>query len=255
MTATVDLIENLPFALGDAAGARARVGVVTLASDYTIEHEFRRVFTLPGVDFYVARIANSPVISPESLAAMAPMITATADLILPGDTLDVVAYACTSASMVLGEERVADLLRAARPEAKTTNPIAAAQAAFHALGARRVAVLTPYSRAVNEIVLAYLRARGVEIPVFGSFNEPDDRNVARIGPDSLRAAVLRLIEGREVDAVFISCTTVRALAAIPALETETGLPVVSANQALAWHCLRLAGVEEPPPGLGRLFTH
>jgi len=40
---------------------------------------------------------------------------------------------------------------------------------------------------------------------------------------------------------------------IPALEAELGKPVISSNYAMAWHALRLAGVDEKQPELGRLF--
>ena len=255
--AACEIIEHLPFKTGPGIGARARIGVVVLASDYTMEHEFRRVFNAPGigpgVDYYEARIRNSPQITPESLAAMGPLLTDTADLILPGSELDVVAFGCTSASMVLGEEAIAERIHAARPGAKATNPISAAFAAFDALGAKRIAVLTPYRRDVNEIVRNYITARGFDVPVFGSFNEQDDAMVASIDTESLRSAVRVLVDGRDVDAVFVSCTSVRLLDAVCEIEAETGLPVTSSNHALAWHCLRLAGVEAKLPELGRLF--
>ena len=126
------MIEHLPFETSQMIGSRARIGIVVLATDYTIEHEMRTLVNLPGVDIYHARIPNSPNISPDSLRAMEPLITATAELILPGDTLDVLAYACTSASIVLGTPTVAKNLNAAKPEAKTTNPAFAAFHAFHA---------------------------------------------------------------------------------------------------------------------------
>ena len=49
-----------------------------------------------------------------------------AAVILPGIKFDVIAYGCTSASMVLGEEQVFEKIRAARPEAIPTTPITAA---------------------------------------------------------------------------------------------------------------------------------
>ena len=252
--ATCEMIEHLPFSTDAGIGARARIGLVVLASDYTMEHEFRRIFTFPGVDYYEARILNSPQITPETLAAMGPLITQTTDLILPGARLDVVAFGCTSASMVLGEDVVARNIHAARPEAKATNPISAAFAAFDALGARRIAVLTPYRRDVNEVVRAYITGKGYQVPVFGSFNEQDDGVVSRIDADSIRKAVRAIVKGRDVDAVFVSCTSVRLLDAVAGIEAEVGLPVTSSNHAMAWHCLRLAGVDEKRPELGRLFA-
>ncbi|MEL6318826.1 MAG: Asp/Glu racemase, partial [Pseudomonadota bacterium] len=58
----------------------------------------------------------------------------------------------------------------------------------------------------------------------------------------------------EMDAVFVSCTNIRLIDEIPALEAELGLPVTSSNHALAWRCLRLAGVADRRPELGRLFA-
>jgi len=92
------------------------------------------------------------------------------------------------------------------------------------------------------------------VPVFGSFNEQDDVVVSRIDAASIRAAVRTIVKGRAVDAVFVSCTSVRLVDAVAEIEAECGLPVTSSNHAMAWHCLRLAGVEAKLPGLGRLFA-
>ena len=248
------IIEHLPFDTSQIIGSRARIGLVVLATDYTIEHEMRMLVNLPGVDIYHARIANSPNISPDSLRAMEPLITATAELILPGDTLDVLAYACTSASIVLGTSTVAKNLNAAKPEAKTTNPAFAAFEAFAALGAKRIAVLTPYSKNVNAMVQNSLEDVGFDVPVFGSFNEPHDPTVAAIDSQSLKTGIARITEGQDVDAIFISCTSVRIVADVAAIETELDIPVTSSNHALAWHCLRLAGIDDKQPELGRLFS-
>jgi maleate isomerase len=248
------MIEHLQFETSQMIGARARIGLVVLATDYTIEHEMRALINLPGVDIFHARIANSPNISPDSLRAMEPLITSTAELILPGDTLDVLAYACTSASIVLGTPTVARNLNAAKPEAKTTNPAFAAFNAFHALGAKRIAVLTPYAKNVNDMVQKSIEDAGFDVPVFGSFNEPHDPTVAAIDRQSLKTAIARITEGQDVDAVFISCTSVRIAADVALIETELGIPVTSSNHALAWHCLRLVGIDDKQPELGRLFS-
>lgn len=249
-----ELIENLPFTTDRGVGARARIGVVVLASDYTIEHEFRQVLDQPDVALFVARIKNSPQITPETLAAMGPLLTETAERILPGDSVDVLAYGCTSASTVLGTDKVDAFLRAAKPMARPTNPIASAFAAFEAFGARRIAVLTPYRRDVNAVVRETFEAAGYRIPVFGSFNEENDPVVAAIDAESLKAAVRAITTGRDVDAVFVSCTSIRLLDAVAEIEAETGLPVTSSNHAMAWRCLRLAGIEDKRPEFGRLYS-
>ena len=96
------LIENLPFSTHMVIGEKARIGLVVLATDYTVEHEFRQIIREPGIDVFAARIANEVSVTPKTLSDMGPRITDTASLILPEDRLDVLAYGCTSASTVLG---------------------------------------------------------------------------------------------------------------------------------------------------------
>lgn len=248
------LIEHLPFDTDGGIASRARIGLLVLATDFTIEHEWRAIMGgLPGVALYQSRILNDAQITPETLRAMEPRIAPAAAVILPGSKLDVVAYGCTSASMALGEDKVFELIASVRPEAKCTTPITAAFAAFKALGAKRIGVLTPYRADVNRIVADYIRARGFDVPVFGSFNEQNDGEVSRIAPASVKQGVKTILAQASVDAVFVSCTSVRLAEAASAIEAETGVPITSSNHAMAWHALRLAGVTDVMPHWGKLF--
>ena len=246
-------IENIKFTTDEGIGSQARVGLVVLATDFTIEHEFRQVFNEPETGLFAARILNEVKVTPETLSAMEARITDTVNLILPGETLDVVAYGCTSASMVMGEEKVFARIKASRPNAKCTTPATAAFEAFRAFGAKRIAVLTPYRSDVNEIVKNYIENAGFEVPVFGSFNEEHDPTVARIDATSISNAVDKLKTLGDFDAVFVSCTNVRLMDAVCEIERKTGLPVTSSNHAMAWHAMRLAGDNRELPQLGRLY--
>ena len=160
------LVEHLPFDADGGIASRARIGLIVLATDYTIEHEWRRIMSgLEGVALYESRIFNDSRITPETLRAMEPRIAEAAGVILPGDDLDVVAYGCTSASMAIGEEKVFENIRSVRAGVRCTTPITAAFAAFRAFGAKRIGVLTPYRADVNRIVADYIRARGFDVPV------------------------------------------------------------------------------------------
>ena len=70
---------------------------------------------------------------------------------------------------------------------------------------------------------------------------------------SIREAAVGLGRREEVDAVFVSCTSLRLAMVAAEIEAEIGKPVTSSNHAMAWHCLRLAGIDEPLPQFGRLF--
>jgi maleate isomerase len=249
------LIEHLPFETDGGVAVRARIGLIVLATDYTIEHEWRLIFqALPGVALYQSRIYNDDKITPETLRAMEPRIAEAARLILPGAELASIAFGCTSASMAIGEDRVFERIAETRPSVAATTPVTAARAAFAALKARRIAVLTPYRADVNRIVAAYFQDRGLEVPVFGSFNEESDGKVSRISPASVKAGIREVLRHGEADAVFVSCTSVRLVEAAAAIESEIGLPVTSSNHAMAWHALRLAGVQDKMPQWGRVFA-
>ena len=232
---------------------RAAIGLLVLATDQTMEHEFRRLVRQDGVAFFESRLWNDADITPASLRAMRALIAPATRLILPGSPLDVVAFGCTSASMELGEEEVCRQIRSVRPGIACTTPVTAAFAAMEALGAHRIGVLTPYSAAVNRGVIAYLSRRW-EIAAFATFDKTDDSEVARIDPASIGAAVKALAQSTRLDAVFVSCTSLRLGKFVAELEAEIGIPVTSSDHAMAWHCLRLAGVAEPMPGAGRLFA-
>ncbi len=247
-------LTHMAHGLDEGISARARLGLIVLATDYTIEWEWRQIMAgLAGVGLYHARIPNSSQITPETLRAMEGQIAATARLLLPGSPFEVVAYGCTSASMVIGEEKVMDLIREVRPEAKTTTPVTAARAAFQALGMRRIALLTPYIQEINDMMRGYFEGRGVPVPVMGSYNIIDDIAVARLSAESLKSAALELGRHDSVDGVFVACTSIRLANVVEELEQALGKPVTSSNHAMAWHTLRLAGIGESIPGYGRLF--
>jgi maleate isomerase len=247
-------LDRIPHRLDGGVGERASIGLIVLATDRTIEHEWREVLHgLDGVALYQSRIWNDARITPETLRAMEGRLSDCAAVIMPGLPLASIAFGCTSATMVIGEDQVFAKLRAARPEALPTTPITAAFAAFRAFGANRLAVLTPYRADVNAAVRAYIEARGFEVPVFGTFNEEDDLRAARISSESIRDAAIELGRDARTEAVFVACTSLRIAKVVAEIEQAIGKPVTSSNHAMAWHVLRLAGIPDPLPQWGRLF--
>jgi maleate isomerase len=244
----------LPCDLDGGAASRGAIGLIVLGIDQTMELEFRRLLPTDGVALYATRIHVANEITPETLWAMHPGIAPATELIMPGLHLDVVAFGCTSAAMTMGEETIFDEIRKVRPDVACTTPVTAALAAFKALGARRIGVLTPYEPAVNAIVRDYLERRGVKVAAFGTWNKVLDPEAARITPASVEEGVARLVAAADLDAVFVSCTSIRLAERIEAIEARAGIPVTSSDHALAWHTLRLAGVNDTVPGAGRLFT-
>lgn len=245
-------LEGLPFETDRGVGSSAALGLLVLETDQTIEDEFRTIWPANGVALYAARLHNSPHITPETLREMEDLIAPATELMPPVE-LSVVAFACTSGAMVIGEPRVAELIHTVRPKAAVTDPVTAAIAALRATGVKRVGLLTPYTADINARLRDALIERGLDIPVMGSFNEADDAIVARITPQAILDAVVRLGQSAACDGVFVSCTSLRVARIVEQAEAIIGKPVTSSNHALAWHMLRLAGINDEIAGFGRLY--
>lgn len=206
-----------------------------------------------GVALYVSRIPMSPDVNAATLATMEANLPRSAALFPPGATLDVIGFGCTSAATVIGPDRVANAVATARPECGVTEPLSALIAAGRAISASRLGFVTPYAPEVSALMRERLVDAGFEIVSFGSFEESDDRVVARIAPSSILEAIERVAAEGDCDAVVVSCTNLRCLDILAVAEARIGRPVLTSNQAMAWHMLRLAGVPDGCPQAGRLF--
>lgn len=249
---------KLDFDTDNGIGTRANLGMIVLETDETLESEFARMADLKGVARYHSRIPMVSEIRPETLARMQGDMPASAKLFPSSLAFDVIGYGCTSASTVIGSDNVAAAIQTVRPEAKVTDPLAALIAAGHALGVTNMGFITPYIPEVSARMRAALEKAGFHIPASGSFQESDDRVVARITEDAIHKAAHQVAGAAPTktpcEALIISCTNLRCLNVIPRLEDELGIPVLSSNTALVWHMLRLAGIADPMPHTCRLFA-
>ena len=243
---------KLDFDTDDGIGTRAKLGVIVLETDETLEPEFSRMMALSGVTLYHSRIPMVPEVRPDTLARMECDLPASARLLPKSLQFDVIGFGCTSASTIIGSERVARAIQSVFPNARVTDPLAAIIAAGNALGTRRLGFITPYVPEVSARMLERLEDAGFELSAFGSFEEEDDRVVARITEHAIRSAAERVAESASCDAIVISCTNLRCLGMIDDFEAKTGIPLITSNQALGWHMLRLAGLDDSLPGFGRL---
>ena len=241
---------------GPPPGRRARLGMLLLATDFATERELIDMMPRlgPGGDdiaWFTGRVPNANAVTVEALQAMHARLGAAAANILPGERLDALAYSCTSGTLAMGEARTLAALAAARPDVPVTTPATAARAALKALGVRRIAVLTPYTAAVNRLIAGFLADAGFEIVAYTAFDLATDGEMSGIPRDALIAAAGDA-DRPGAEALFVSCTALRAVGAVAPLETRLGKPVITSNQAMFWHALRLAGVDGALTGFGRL---
>lgn len=244
---------HLSFSLGAPLGTRANLGLIVLRTDETIEYEFRAMLPMDGVALYTSRIPCETEVTPEALGRMEAALSTSAALLPRTLYYNVVAYACTSAATIIGPERVAEKIRQGASTFFVTDPLTAVLAACGVLEVERLGFLSPYVPAVSTAMRDRLEADGRKIVSFGSFEEESDENIARIDHDSILEAALHVGSHSDCDAVFLSCTNLRAARLIPELEATLGIPVITSNQALAWHMMRLAGISTQGIPFGRLM--
>ncbi|WP_435365055.1 maleate cis-trans isomerase family protein [Haloarchaeobius sp. DYHT-AS-18] len=236
------------------SGQPTKLGFVVPSSNTTVERELAVTLT-GGVSFHTARMPLQNV-TVEELDAMADDAVAAAERLSHAE-VDVVAYACTTGSLLHGpgfdtqlEEDLSEATQA--PAVATARSV---KRALDALGAESVALVTPYTDDLNEREVDFLEAEGVSVASVDGRGIEANTEIGALTPSDA-AQQVRDAVGDEVaaDAIFVSCTNYRTFAAVQDLEAAFDVPVVTSNTATLWDALRAAGeaTDCVPGHLGRI---
>ena len=126
--------------------------------------------------------------------------------------------------------------------------------ALQALGARQVALVSPYSAPVNASAKRYYEeGYGLLVVALEGFAATDSYAIGQLGPENARDA-FRRIDRPEIEAFVVPGGNFPTMASIEGWEREFGKPVVTTNQAALWAVLRRLGSADRLPGLGRLLA-
>ena len=231
---------------------RAKLGFVLLATEQTIEENMFRLCP-QGIGLHFTRAPIPDSITVESLSAQANELAGAASALLPDGSLDVIAYACTSGSLVIGEDRVFEQLRKGAPTAEPTSLITSVIRALRHAGAHKIAIATPYLDEINRRERDYLCERGFDVTNIVGLGLEKDSDMIRVRPDYIREFAAGA-DTPDADALFISCGALRSLDIVDALEKRLSKPVICSNQALMWDMLRLAGITDRITGYGGLLA-
>ncbi|MGE3244805.1 MAG: hypothetical protein AB7F96_17915 [Beijerinckiaceae bacterium] len=235
---------------GDRATPRARFGLIIPSSNRMAEaHAW--AYAPPGVVPHVTRLRMTGTFAMKHDQLLPKAQDAAA--MLADAKCNPVVFHCTANSMaegLAGEEKIAAALSQATGAAAVTTA-SATMAALDALQARRIVLVSPYKRKAHEHEIEFLQEAGIEVV--------GERNLDLNGSDEYCAIeplawldIVAAVESTQADAYFVSCANIRATEAIPQLEARLGKPVVTSNQAVIWRAVRLAGIVDDIPALGRL---
>lgn len=214
------------------------IGLMVPANNTTMEPEL--LAWLPeGSSCRTKRIPRgkgmlTPADLPEYLAQAIVLAKAFADR-----DIDLVVYGCTAAGFMAGPARDAEV--AAELAKVTGKRVVTTASAMNTLlqdiGARRIALITPYLDAVNERLKLFLADAGISVEAMSTFSAQTVDALAAITPVQITQRARETVTPG-LDALFIACSQLPTHAIIPELERELKLPVWSSIRATAWQALR-----------------
>ena len=245
--------------------AAHRIGLIVPSSNTTMETEVP--FLLRGRErerpqdtftFHGARLRMEDV-TLEALRAMnAQTERATAEL--ADMRPQVVASACLVAIMAQGpnhhrvvEAEIESILEREHAQAPVVSSAGALVDALHAMGARRIGIVTPYLKELTRLVADYIEDAGIEVGDALSLEVSDNRAVAALDPEALTSHWKQL-DLSDCDTLVLSaCVQMPSLPVIDEVERQSGLPTLSAATATTWAILRALDLEPVVPDAGALL--
>jgi len=187
-----------------------------------------------------------------ALDELLPKVAQASD-ILADSKCDPIVFHCTANSMaegIAGEKRIAETIEAATGQTAATTA-SATMAAFEKLGVNRLVLISPYVRSIHEHEIEFLEEAGFDIVSERNLGFKTSDGYCGVQPAEWIETLSQMKDDR-ADVYFVSCANIRAIEVLEEMETMLEAPVVTSNQLVIWQALRLAGVDEPIPGLGRL---
>lgn len=233
-------------------GRRARVGLILPLDNAVMEPELYSL-GLADTSFHTIRLSTTERTEmPEQGVQLARGFVEMG--------VSAIAYCCAETAFLKGTEGnewiAGEITRLTGLPATTA--MSAMVAAVRAVGARRIALVTPYTQPRERIMVDFWNRMGVEVS--GTLSRDFNADVGdhrewyhtNLQPPSTAYAMAMAVDSADADAVVISATNFRTLEVIQALEAELGKPVITSNQAILWQTFNALGLRVDRPDLGRL---
>ncbi|WP_340613607.1 maleate cis-trans isomerase family protein [Xenorhabdus thailandensis] len=241
-----------------------RVGLIVPSSNTTMETEIpailhaREVVNPERFTFHSSRMRMKTVTKVE-LATMDADSDRCA-LELSDAAVDVLGYACLVAIMSMGQgyHRISEKrLHLRTAENGHPAPVVTSAGALvdglHALGAKRISILTPYMKPLTQLVIDYIENEGIEVIDSISLEIPDNLAVGRQDPLAPVEITKRLNSNVDV-MVASACVQMPSLPSVALIEDRVGIPVISSSVATTYMILKQLGLNTYVPRFGSLLS-
>jgi maleate isomerase len=242
----------------DVVGYRARWGVIIPSPNTAVEHDFNAI-SPPGITFHVGRMyIERPVSSSdEEFEALMPQVeaslpTAIRDAIsTKPDYMIMAMSAPTFWGGIAGNTRFTRTIEELSGLRVTTAAQACSEA-LRALGAQRIAYITPYQPIGDKNVERYFRESGFTVVRGHGYKRPTLPDIGEVTQAELIQG-LRELDGDDIDAIVQPGTNFPMLRLADEAERWLGKPVIAINAATVWHALRASGFNDQFRGFGTLL--
>jgi maleate cis-trans isomerase len=233
-------------------GANGRIGLIVPANNSVIEPEFWSVLP-PGCAAHATRLLAKGDLTPDAIRRMERDADAALEAIA-ATGVDVIAYCDMVTTFIMepgwNEAAVERFSRAAG--VPCISAWTALRDALRKLGARRLAIGTPYPAAIHALVPKFFAERGFEVRTHATLDIVAMREVPTVDAERLKSFV-RTLDPARCDALVLLATDLPTFGAIRELESEHGIAVLSSNQTLVWAALSVLKAPLDRVELGRLF--
>lgn len=232
-------------------GIDLSIGMLLPSGNIVAERQVRAMLA-PGVALHTTRLPLTGS-SEAQLLAMIDGLEAAAGL-LADARVDLIAFNCTAVSTYKPDAEV-EIVRRIQGVSRGARALTTADALLAALDhldARRIALITPYIEPVTRREVAYFTHEGYAVVCDASYGIDTNWDMA-CAPTSTWYDFTMAHRRDAADVYLLSCTAIESAEVIEPLEAALGRPVLTSNQALAWHCQRSAGIATPIAGFGRLL--
>ncbi|MEM7210090.1 MAG: hypothetical protein AAF434_19875 [Pseudomonadota bacterium] len=132
------------------------------------------------------------------------------------------------------------------------NASTADHAALNEIGAKNIAVVTPFNAEVDQTVKQQVEEAGFNVVAIQGTQAPSLPAICETSLDEIRA-VFAAVAASECDAILQVGTALPVVSLIDELEQIHGKPIVACNAAVYWQTLRAAGISDKVKGFGRLL--
>lgn len=242
-----------------------KIGQIVPSSNVTMETEIPALFRAREAifperfTFHSSRMRMKKV-TKEELEAMDAMSLKCAQE-LSDARVDVMGYACLVAIMSMGRgyHCVSETnLHEETVKNDFPTPIVTSAGALinglKVLGAKKVAVITPYMKPLTQLVVDYIEHQGFEVVDFVALEISDNLEVAAQNPMNL-LEIYKQLNLKDVDVLVASaCVQMPSLEAVDLIEKEIGIPVTTAAICTTYEMMKKLGLETKVPIGGALLS-